>query len=56
MLVMWVAGRATIRGLAAGISPQSPGFRPRQVYVRFVEEKVSMRQIFFGVLRFSLSV
>jgi hypothetical protein len=39
--------------LVAGISPQRPDFDPRLVQMRFVMDKVSLAQVYPGVLRFS---
>jgi len=40
----------------AGLSPRKPGFDPWSVHVRFVVDKVALRQVFLPALRFPLSV
>jgi hypothetical protein len=40
-----------LRLLVAGFSPRSPGFDSRSVHVRFVVDKVALRQGFLLVLR-----
>ena len=42
-----------LRRLAAGLSPQRPGFDPGSVHVGFVVNKVALGQVFPRVLRFS---
>jgi hypothetical protein len=39
--------------LVAGLSPRKPGFCPRSVHVRSVEDKVAKRQTFFCLLQLS---
>jgi hypothetical protein len=36
---------------AAGLSPRKAGFNPGLVYVRFVDDKVALRQISLRILR-----
>jgi hypothetical protein len=44
------------RSLVAGLSPRRPGFAAGSIHVGFVVDKVALRQVFLGVLRFSLSI
>jgi hypothetical protein len=41
-----------LRRLVASISPRSPGFAPRSIYVGFMVGKVALGQVFFRVLLF----
>lgn len=41
------------RQLVAGLSPARPGFKPRPIYMRSVEDHVPPKQGFLRVLKFS---
>ena len=41
-----------LRWLVAGLSPRSPSFYPRSVYVRFAVHKVAVGPVFLQVIRF----